>query len=515
MTARSFFRSRPWRTLRWAGLAMAVPALWACNSRSLEAPTVMPTRTFMNTFQETLNRKIDILFMIDNSSSMENSQANLQANFPRFMDVLKALPDGLPDLHLAVVSSDMGVGHSDIPGCNASGGDNGIFRFGVGSSPLNTCTATGLNPDAHYISSTGGANPQANFTGDITQVFQCIAPIGATGCGFEQQLRSMARSLGADGFQPPAENQGFLRPEAYLGIIFITNEDDCSAANNGFYDVATNTNMASPLGPPGNFRCAEFGHTCTGGSPSRNSPTGAVTDTVTYENCVSSEGAGQLIPVSAFAAGVKSLKPDPASQILVASIQGPVTPYVIKWKTPGVQTDPPWPDIAHSCTLGSGTTGSFADPGVRVQQFVQEFGGNGLVYSICQDNFGPALNTIAMKLSQLIGPKCVVGQLWDKDGDGGNGSLTPDCAVIDHVPNGSGTGTVDSVVPSCADNGNTAPCWSLRAPTTMEQTSCPSGHIVAINRGGAQPPDNLRNSVSCSICIPNVADPHCGADGNN
>src|SRR6185503_11912493 len=195
------------------------------------------------------------------------------------------------------------------------------FKSGVGSSPLNTCTATNLNAGATYISSTGGQAPQNNFTGDITAVFQCIAPIGATGCGFEQQLRSMARGLGADGFMPPAENQGFLRPEAYLGIIFITNEDDCSAANNGFYDVASNANIASGLGPPGNFRCSEFGHLCDGMPPSRNAPTGAVTDVVTYNNCVSSENQGQLIPVSAFAAGVKSLKPDPAGQILVASIQ--------------------------------------------------------------------------------------------------------------------------------------------------------------------------------------------------
>ena len=315
----------------------------------------------------------------------------------------------------------------------------------------------------------------------------------------------MARALGADGFAPPAENQGFLRPEAYLGIIFITNEDDCSAASNGFYDIVSNTNMMSPLGPPGNFRCSEFGHTCTGGAPSRNSPNGMVTDMVTYTDCVSSEGNGQLIPVSAFAAGVKSLKPDPASQILVASIQGPVTPYQIKWKTPAVPTDPPWPDIVHSCTLGTGATGSFADPGVRVQQFVSEFGGNGSVYPICEANFGPALNTIAMKLSQLIGPKCVVGQLWDKDADPMNG-VQPDCAVVDHVPAASGTNTVDSTVVECDANPGVFPCWRLRAPMGME--NCPANsNVVQIDRGGVQPADNLRNSVSCAICINGVSDP--------
>jgi hypothetical protein len=502
MTARSFFRSRPWRALRWAGLAMAVPALWACNSRSLEAPTVMPTRTFMNTFQETLNRKIDILFMIDNSSSMELSQENLRANFPRFMDVLKMLPDGLPDLHIAVVSSDMGVGHNDIPGCNSAGGDNGVFKSGVGIGAVG-CTATGLNPDATYISSTGGANPQNNFTGDITQVFQCIAPIGASGCGFEQQLRSVARALGADGFDAPATNQGFLRKEAYLGIIFITNEDDCSAANPRVYDVLSNTNMMSEMGPPGNFRCSEFGHTCNGSPPARNSPNGMVGDMVTYQNCVSSEGAGQMIPVSTFAAAIKGMKDDPAGQILVASIQGlegPMNPYQIRWKTPSIATDPPWPDIVHSCTAADS---SFADPGIRMRQFVQEFGGNGLVYSICEPNFGPALNTIAMKLSQLIGPKCIVGRLWDKDI--ATAGVQPDCTVIDHVPAASGTGTVDTPVLSCDENPGVTPCWRLVAPGAM---MCPAdSNVVNIDRGTTPAADNLRNSVACAICIDGINDP--------
>ena len=56
------------------------------------------------------NRNLDVLFMIDNSASMHLSQANLLRNFPTFMNVLKELPGGLPNIHVAVVSSDMGAG---------------------------------------------------------------------------------------------------------------------------------------------------------------------------------------------------------------------------------------------------------------------------------------------------------------------------------------------------------------------------------------------------------------------
>jgi hypothetical protein len=54
-----------------------------------------------------------------------------------------------------------------------------------------------------------------------------------------------------------------LRPDAYLAIVMLTNEDDCSEVpGTTFFDVASNTNVASLLGPPVNFRCNEFGHLC-------------------------------------------------------------------------------------------------------------------------------------------------------------------------------------------------------------------------------------------------------------
>jgi len=77
---------------------------------------------------------------------------------------------------------------------------------------------------------------------------------------------------------------------------------------------------------------------------------------------------------------IKSLKADPAS-VVVASIQGAPTPYVVHWSTP---TPPdtscgapscPFPAIAHSCTASDGRYG---DPGIRTAQLAQEFGGRTL-----------------------------------------------------------------------------------------------------------------------------------------
>src|SRR6478609_2816445 len=253
MTGRNMFR-----VLRWVGLAAVAPVLWACNARSLEAPKLTPEQTYGKTFQQTINRNVDMLFMVDDSSSMRLSQDNLNTNFPTFMNRLKD-PPGLPNIHVAVISSDMGAGDGSVASCDSTGGKNGIFQY----TARGTCTSTGLQTGATYISNIGGV---ANYTGNLPDVFTCIAALGESGCGFEHQFASITRALGVDGRgAAPQENQDFLRPDAYLVIVLITNEDDCSASPdpngpNGripLFDTSANTNIMSQLGPPANFRCNE------------------------------------------------------------------------------------------------------------------------------------------------------------------------------------------------------------------------------------------------------------------
>src|SRR3954468_23753784 len=162
MTGRSMFR-----VLRWVGLAAVAPVLWACNARSLEAPVLKPEATYGKTFQQSVNRNVDMLFLVDDSSSMRLSQANLERNFPTFMTTLKNAPQGLPNVHVAVISSDMGAGDGSVASCDANGGKNGIFQY----TARGTCTATNLMPNNTYISDSGGVK---NYTGNIEDVFTCI-----------------------------------------------------------------------------------------------------------------------------------------------------------------------------------------------------------------------------------------------------------------------------------------------------------------------------------------------------
>ncbi|HET6283237.1 MAG TPA: hypothetical protein VFH73_19930 [Polyangia bacterium] len=469
-----------WRHARWAVVAAALPLVWACNSRRLVEPNPRPTRTFDNVFQETVNRDVDILFMVDNSQSMQPLQGKLATNFPAFMNVLKTLPGGLPNVHIGIVSSDLGAGRADGVSMCRQGGDQGAFQ----TAPRAPCMTSGLMPGQSFIQSVNG---MANFTGDIADVFTCMARLGDTGCGFEHQLASVLKALEA-----PNMANGFLRPNAFLSIILITNEDDCSAPpDSDLFDPSSRLVM-DPLGPLASYRCNEFGHLCNGMKPPR------MAADLTAANCTSAED-GRLLRVSEAIARTKALKIDP-TKILVAAITGPVTPYIVKM-TPangagGIMEDQP--GIVHSCMLNNG---EYADPSIRIKEWVDAFGNNGVFLPICVDSFAPALARIAQEIGKVIGPKCVTGKLVDNDL--ATPGIQPDCQVADRAPNAGGT-LIETPVPGCADNGNTPPCWAL-----VDSPNCAGSKLLQVNRGGMMAPSDLNTRVECAICIAGINDDRC------
>jgi hypothetical protein len=487
MKGLSKFQSRRWiRVARWAGLAAALPALWACTARKLEEPAPAPNRSFVGTFQQTLNRDIDIVFMVDNSFSMKPLQDKLTQNFPAFMNVLKALP--LPNVHIAVVSSDLGAGKyntTDGVPC-VHGGDQGKFQAAAKGT---TCATGSLKAGQTYISNING---NANYNGDIADAFSCIAALGQNGCGFEHVFGSVLRSLGADGHGgAPPENAGFLRPEAWLAVILITNEDDCSAPLESALFDPNSKYVSDPLGPLTSYRCNLVGHTCDGAPP----PKGAGGP---FNNCVSNED-GTLLRVADVVNGLKGLKSDP-SKILVAAIAGPPKPYVVTNDMMPTNDDPAgvWPQVGHSCTQGDGT---YADPGVRVWQWVQAFAGNGVFESICNNSFTPALQRIGEEIGKKIGSQCVDGQILTSDQKavwtGANG--TPDCTVTEHAYSASGD-RIDTTIPPCAGAPAGTYCWQLDAGNAM---TCTGQHILVFpnKRDPNATVSHIDNTVACSVKV--------------
>ena len=506
-------------------------------------PVVTTTRSETKTVVQKVNNDIDILFMVDDSSSMTSMQQKLVTQLPTFMQVLQALPMGLPSVHVAVVSSDMGAtsdqGATGI-GCSTVG-DDGNFFF----APEGTCTATTLSMGATFISDDGEGLMTKNFTaadpGGLASTFGCIALLGQGGCGFEHQLASIDRALGADGNGPiPATNANFLRGDAYLGIVMLTNEDDCSAPASGsplpVYSLnGDNTNdidtPAFPGGPPdgpiANYRCNGGplgGHLCQDlnpgstntalAQPPLNPPLDATTGTpptLPLSKCVSNDtSSSALIPVGKFISDIKALKPDPANQILVAAVTGvngtapnaTPTPYTVEWLPgAGSASNQLWPQVEHVCVSTNGD-GSFADPAVRITQFVQAFGAKGVLASICDPSYSSSMTAIAKSIGGLITPTCITGTI-QKDPNG-----NPNCNVTNEL-------TVDSArkqvfVPACVDDPTAAPCWSFLAANDPMNKCGTAGQALSVTTDPNNPnPDSLDSLIQCETCIAGVSTAGC------
>jgi hypothetical protein len=512
--------SRSWRVLRWVGLAAAGASLWACTDRTVEAPTIIPSVQQQWPFTQKINNNLDILFMIDNSQSMTDMQQKLLAQLPQFMKVFADLPVA-PNLHVAVVSSDMGA-QSDqaLPHCTPLGDQGKFFSQAEGS-----CLATTLTAGDTFISDIDGVS---NFTDPIASVFQCIGLLGAGGCGFEHQLASIDRALGADGLGPvPSTNAGFLRPDAYLGIVMLTNEDDCSApTDTTIYSLnGSPQSITNPDGPIADYRCnggPRGGHLCKDpnsasgayATPPINPPSDATGSPLMLPlvDCKDNDsGSSALTPVSKFVSDIKALKPDPDHQILVGEIIAPATPYAVEW----VPTPTPagtmenWPQVMHSCGAADGPgvnpdpstqtvgDGSFGDPGVREAEFAHAFQ-NSVVASICDADYSQSMLAIAAALGHLITPPCIESKIQN-DAKG-----NPDCSVIENRIDASGD-QVHQAIQNCNVNENTPPCWTL-TPGVM---GCTGQSLKVIDTAANMMSSSEDSTVSCALCVPGVAAPGC------
>ena len=119
-------------------------ALVACFAPPLESPKPVQGRVRTLTIPQNLKDKVDILFMLDNSNSMDAMQLELRNRFGQFFKPFQDLAEKgvYADLHIGVVSSDYGAGNTGAPGCTPSGlsggGDQGKL-IGLGKKAGAQC----------------------------------------------------------------------------------------------------------------------------------------------------------------------------------------------------------------------------------------------------------------------------------------------------------------------------------------------------------------------------------------
>lgn len=345
----------------------------------------------------TVTPNLDLLIVVDDSPTMIEKQDSFRAAFPALLTKLAAIEGGLPNLHLAVISPDMGtsaigdaspgpgIGQPGNGGCQ-SAGKAGAFQLG---------TAALDDGETFVRLSRDGSQ---NFEGDLATVFGNMAALGATGCGFEQPLAAVRAAIAND------DNAGFFRPGANLAVLVITDEDDCSAEHTSLFGPES-----TALGPLASFRCFRFGVECDQdtGTPG------------TKTNCHPA-GSAQVANPDLFADAILATKTDP-KRVMFGGLVG--TPGSIEVEMRTTNGSPEQPTVVAACGYTSTESGLeiTADPAVRLTALADEFAGVSKLESICSEDLAPAASSLGDSLASLMTNHCVPAEFAEAE-----------CIVEDH-----------------------------------------------------------------------------------
>lgn len=362
-------------------LLLGVPLVGACI-RDPEHPPEPGERTDVMT----VTPNLDLMFVIDDSPTMADKQNSLQRAFPALLAELAATEGGLPNLHLGIVSSDLGAkGAADATpgpavGTVGQGGCGGVGKDGL----LQLGSAVLANDDDTFL--IANRDGSKNFTGELPALFSQMSSLGALGCGFEQQLGAIQRAL-----ENP-ENSKFSRAGANLGVVVLSDEDDCSIDHSSMFAPES-----ADLGPLSSFRCFRFGVTCD------QDPTllGAKT------NCHPNDSSQFMTGISPIADFLAAQKPDPR-RVMFGAIVGTTDRIEVATTTTGGNPQPQ-EALIHSCTYRPpGAPADIgADPGIRFAALAGEFAGPSVVESICADDLTNQAASIGRGLAKLMSERCL------------------------------------------------------------------------------------------------------------
>jgi hypothetical protein len=519
------------RNLRWPVAVVILATSFACLSPPVAS---VQTRVIQQTPIRVLQNgasPVDILFLVDNSQSMDAMQTELKQKFSEFFTVFQDLAAAgtYADLNIGVITSDYGAGSHDnlstvngiTKGCQASpGGQRGLLQTTAAAHQSNTgCAGPTGAPFIHYAFGPSGATSSNLPTGaSLADTFTCMASVGADGCGFEHQLESVYAAL-----TNTKENAGFLRKDALLAVVFVTNEDDGSAPPTS---MIYESNVATAqYGIYDTYRQTRFGVAC--GSPpmlAPYAPVAALADCAAAEND-DSVHLGSEYDVSRYVTLLThddqhgGIKPDPDHEVILVGIVAPVTPFgtiVADLNTGlGAAPSPTYQPckagamvgdagcgirLQHSCQ-NMASPGFFGDPPVRLDAVI----GSAKLSStanICGDDptqppdYSAALKSVAALIANNIGPGCIPAKLTSTD--------APDCVVVDVTTDGNGHVVKQAQYPACALDGNrdplptnSFPCWAVQVKPACA-TQSPQSLGVTIFRNGQNAPPNTTASVECS-----------------
>lgn len=434
---------------------------------------------------------LDVLFVIDNSGSMADEQILATQAIAQFAQ--HAGETLGTSLRVGFTTSDNGN-----PWCTGTGPEAGHLRLTACSRRLPEFVFNGFEtidatqeacldlcsleqipmlPTTTHVDDTPAprwwieAGPEGtNLDGvSVAAAVSCAAPQGIDGCGFEQPLESMRKTIerSATSGDP---SYGFLRPWARLAVVFVTDEVDCSVdsawdeiflpeGNRAFWSDPTAASPTSAV-------CWNAGVECQGTdddlgpcNPQNYDVDGDVTDA---SSAVMYSLTRYIDELQAVEADKQAYRGE--GSVSVALVAGVPEGYAdgtaeLVYSRTGLG-DPQFLDsfgVDPGCTGPSGP----AVPPVRLKTLAELFpvGGSAAVHSVCGGSYSPALDAIeaALAAPQLETIACVPACVADTDPAAAG--TQAQCEVV--LSQGTETGRESSLLPAC-DGAAAGPCYELR-----------------------------------------------------
>lgn len=215
---------------------------------------------------------VDFLFVIDNSGSMADEQQQLIDSVPGFVAAIEErLPPGTGTYHVMVTDTDPWVYGGCEDGCTEAAScemqsANGSCDCGYPCALRDFCTMDGdyvcgesqpmecediLGAGVTHPRGRDASNTACNFASgqrfiasgepDLAAAFDCAARVGTNSSLGEKPMESMVQALSGAGDVATC-NAGFLRDNAVLVVVVITDEDD----NGPHADDLEGDSMGSP-----------------------------------------------------------------------------------------------------------------------------------------------------------------------------------------------------------------------------------------------------------------------------
>ncbi|MBT7611041.1 MAG: VWA domain-containing protein [Bacteriovoracaceae bacterium] len=162
------------------------------DDNPIEDPPVYEHASKTDLYIQNSEQKVDILWIIDNSGSMEGEQSDLASNFGTFINdfLMQSI-----DFKMAITTTDSNISFSQYDGKDGQ----------------NACN------NSYLTSSYAAANEE-----DFKDRFSNCINVGTDGSGTEKGLNGAERYLERHGAT-------FLRPDAFLIIMILSDEEDKSS----------------------------------------------------------------------------------------------------------------------------------------------------------------------------------------------------------------------------------------------------------------------------------------------